>query len=217
MLPVLFSIGSVKIYSFGVLLAIGFFGFGFLSWRRLRDLGFDQEKIVDLFFQIVFFGFLFARFLFWLFAGQGLKLIPKEFWLVGKTPGLSFWGFVAGGIAVLKVFSKKQRWDIWKVADELTLAFLPLAILWQAGLFLSGAPLGRPTGAVWGLFFPGDLIRRQPVSLFALLLSLFVLGFLLKIERSWRTWRWYPSGRPGLIDPGRQFRTCFSDRKSLIL
>ena len=48
MFPILFSIGPVTIYTFGFLLGTGFFLASFLIWRRLRELGQQEEKIIKI-------------------------------------------------------------------------------------------------------------------------------------------------------------------------
>lgn len=199
MFPILFSAGPFTVYSFGVLLATGFFLFSFSGWRRLKDQGFNQEKIIDLFLLLAFFGLLGARLVFFLRPESRVSLSLIDLLTINRRPGLSFWGGLTAALLVLKYYCKKHRWDFWRVADELTFAFLPMTILWRVGCFLSGSPVGLPTGGFWGLFFPGDLIRRQPVSLFAAVWYLALWFFLLRVERSWRTWKWYRSSQPGVI------------------
>jgi phosphatidylglycerol:prolipoprotein diacylglycerol transferase len=47
MLPIIFSVGPATIYTYGFLLAIGVFLESFIIWRRLRDLGLKEEKVID--------------------------------------------------------------------------------------------------------------------------------------------------------------------------
>jgi len=199
MLPILFSIGPITIYTFGFLLAVGFFLAGFLCWRRLRDLGFDEEKIIDFLLTLSFSAFVFARIGFILTHPTNFSFSPARWLLFGRFPGLSFCGAVLGGILALAWFCRKSRWDLWRVADEVTFGFLPLAVLIQLGCFFDSCSLGIPTSMPWGMFFPGDLIRRQPVSLFGTLLFFLIWIFLLRIERQWRTWDWYKSRAEGFI------------------
>jgi hypothetical protein len=51
----------------------------------------------------------------------------------------------------------------------------------------------------WGLYFPGTLVRSQPVSLFAAIGFFIIWLYFLKVERDWRSWAWYKSKAPGLI------------------
>lgn len=193
MLPVLFSIGPVTIYTFGFLLAVGFFLASFLCWRRLKDLGLDEEKIIDFLLILSFFAFVFARVGFIVTHPTIFGFSPTRWFLFGRHPGLSFWGGIFGGIMSMIWFCRRNRWDLRRVADEVTFGFLPLAVLVQLGCFFDGCSLGTPTSMPWGMFFPGDFIRRQPVSLFGAILFFLIWIFLLRIERHWRTWGWLKS------------------------
>lgn len=199
MLPILLAVGPLKIYSFGFLVFLGFSYFVFVAWRRLRELGLNQEKIIDFVILLALFGVVGARVFFGLIAGIGGQINFKELMNINRLPGLSLTGAVIGGVIAVKFFTSKNRWDMAKVADELVVAFGPMMVLWYIGSFLSGSFVGRPTTAFWGLFFPGDLIRRQPVALFGVVWYLIVWLFLVRIERTWRTWKWYRSKRSGLI------------------
>lgn len=176
MLPVLFSFGPITIYTFGFLLAIGFFLAAFIVWRRLRDLGLDEEKVIDFIILAVLGGFLFSR-----------------------LSGITLWGGIIGVVVVSNWFAKKENWGGWQVTDELVFGILPLMILFQVGIFFDGSALGKPTNMLWGIYFPGSFVRSQPVSLFSALALFLIWLFLLKIERQWRIWRWYKSKNDGFL------------------
>lgn len=199
MLPVLFSIGPITIYTFGFLLAVGFFLASFLTWRRLRELGLEEEKIIDFLLTLSFFAFVFARLGFIFTHPTNFGLSPARWVLLGRFPGFSFWGALIGGVLALVWFCRKNRWELWRVADEVVFGFLPLSVLIQLGCFFDGCSLGIPTSMPWGMFFPGDFIRRQPVSLFGALFFFLIWILLLRIERHWRTWNWYKSSAEGFI------------------
>lgn len=199
MFPVLFSIGPFRIYTFGFLLAIGLFLFFFFCWRRLRNLGLNEEKIIDLLLLQIFWGFVFARLFFIIKNWTDFAFHFSSWILLARYPGLSFWGAIVGGILALVWLVRKNRWDFWRVADEVVFSFLPLAFLAQLGCFFNACILGTPTQSPWGLFFPGDFIRRQPVSLFSALAFFLIWIFLLRIERRWRAWGWYKSSAEGFI------------------
>lgn len=176
MLPIIFSIGPITVYSFGFLLALGFLVGAFIIWRRLKDLGLDEEKIIDLIILGTIVGLVFS-----------------------KIPEFSFFGSLTGFFLVLWWFTKKEKWDFWLIVDELAYGILPFFILVQIGAFLGGSNPGKSTTMPWGVYFPGTLVRTQPTSLFLALGFFLILLFLLKIERNWRTWDWYKSKAPGFI------------------
>lgn len=185
MLPVLLTLGPITLYSFSLMLGIGFFLGVFIAWRRLRDLGLDEEKVLDAIILGSICGLLFSRLIF-----------TAEFYPQG---GFSFWGGLAGLFLIFFLFAKAQKWDFWQIADELTFAILPFAVLGQVGALLDGSTPGKPTVMPWGIYFPGSLIRSQPTSLFMALSFFAVWVFLLRIERHWRTWDWYKSKESGFV------------------
>jgi len=199
MLPVLFSIGPITIYTFAFLGAIGFLLSTFIIWRRLKDLGLKEEKVLDLIMLMVFLGLILARIFFVVQNLADFGLFTWQWFLIGRYPGFSFWGGLLGLFWALVWFVKKEKWDFWRVSDEVVFGLLPFLLLSQLGVFFDGSAIGKPTKMPWGVYFPGDLLRRQPVSLLFTLGLLLIWLFLLKIERHWRIWEWYKSKSDGFI------------------
>jgi len=186
MLPVLLAIGPITIYSLGVFLAVGFFLGCFITWRRFRDLGLEEEKILDAI----------------ILSTVGGLVLAKLIFVFGNFPafsGFSFWGGLAGFLLVFLWFTKSQNWDFWQLVDELTFALLPWTVLYQIGAFLDGSNLGKPTQMPWGVYFPGSLFRSQPIALFKAVAFFVIWIVILRIERYWRNWAWYKSKQNGLI------------------
>jgi len=199
MLPILFSIGTLNIYSLGFLTAVGAFLTSFLVWRRWREAGIKEEKIIDFLGSFGLWGVFFAR-LFYIVLNFGqFGFSPQRWLLLGRYPGLSFWGAIFGFGYALVVFAKKQKHDFWQLADEISFGILPLLIFLQVGCFLDGCSLGKPTNMFWGVYFPGTFLRRQPTAAFAAALLFLTWLFLLWLERRWRLWSWYKSQANGFI------------------
>lgn len=199
MLPVLFSVGSVTVYSFGFLLAIGFFLASFIIWRRFRELGLKEEKTIDFLLSLGFWGLVLARVIYILANFKKFGFNIASWLLLGRYPGLSLWGGMLGFFLVLLSFSRKEKWEFWRLADEVSFGILPFLIFSQIGCFFDGCILGKPTEMFWGVYFPGSLLRRQPVSLLAFLALLMIWFFVLWLERRWRLWEWYQSQADGFI------------------
>jgi phosphatidylglycerol:prolipoprotein diacylglycerol transferase len=199
MYPVLFSLGPVTFYTFGVFLFLGFFLAAFIIWRRLRDQGWPEEKILDFLFLATFGALIAGRIAFIINHFDLFGLSLGRFFLFTRYPGFSFWGGILGAILAMTSFIRKNRWDFWQVIDEVVFGLALFAVFYHLGCFFDGSKLGRETGAFWGVFFPGSLIRRQPVSLFEAMGYFLIWLFLWRIERRWRTWEWYKSHAEGLM------------------
>ncbi|MBM3205525.1 prolipoprotein diacylglyceryl transferase, partial [Candidatus Shapirobacteria bacterium] len=151
MLPVLFSAGPVTIYTFGFLLAVGVFLETFIVWRRLKDLGLKEEKVIDFLVWGLFLGFVFSRLI---FIGQNFSNFGFHFsrwFLFVRYPGFSSIGWLLGLFLALWRFAKKEKWLFWQVADEVTFGIFPFLILLQIGSFFDGSGFGRSTIMPWGL------------------------------------------------------------------
>jgi phosphatidylglycerol:prolipoprotein diacylglycerol transferase len=199
MLPLLFSIGPINFYTFAFFLAIGFFLSSFLIWRRLRDLGIDEEKIIDLILLASLVGLVFSRIF---FIVQNLSLLgfkPDHWLLINQYPGFSFWGGMGGVLLTVFGFSRKENLDAWQVIDEFVYGLMPLLVLVQIGAFFDGSGFGKPTTMPWGIYVVGSLVKRQPLPLVMALAFLILWFFLIRIERHWRTWEWYQSKAYGLV------------------
>jgi len=199
MLPVLFTIGPITVYTFGFFLGIGVFFTAFIIWRRLKELGIREEKIIDEIIFCQFLGLFFSRVFFIIKNFSEFGLIFNRWILIGLFPGLSFWGWLIGIFFGLFLFSRWQKWDFWRIADEVAFGILPFLFLFQMGAFFDGSGVGKPTSLPWGIFFPGSMVRQNPVSLIMAIFIFFIWLFLLQIERQWRTWSWYKSQKPGFI------------------
>ncbi|HUV43065.1 MAG TPA: prolipoprotein diacylglyceryl transferase family protein [Patescibacteria group bacterium] len=199
MLPLLFSIGPINFYTFALFLAIGFFLSSFLIWRRLRDLGIDEEEIIDLILLASLSGLIFSRIF---FVIQNISLLgfePGNWLLINKYPGLSFWGGAGGILLTVFWFSRKESLNFWQVLDEFVYGLMPFFILVQVGAFFDGSGFGKPTTMPWGIYIVGSLVKRQPLPLVVAVAFSVLWLFLMRIERHWRTWEWYKSKAYGLV------------------
>lgn len=165
MLPVLFSIGTTPISSFGVFLALGFFVGVFLIWRLARAWDFDEEKILDLILLTFLGGLIGARLYFGLenlhlFAPDPIRII-----LISKIPGFSFWGALLGGWLALYFFSRVKKMDFWQVADIVAVGFLGGLILADLGCFFGGCEIGVQSNLLIAVNMVGTLGKRFPTQI----------------------------------------------------
>ena len=199
MLSVIFSSGPLTIYTLGFLMTVGVFLESFIIWRRLKDLGLKEEKVLDFIIVTLLLGFILARFLFIIQNFPKFGFSFPHWVLFMRYPGFSFWGWILGLVVSLRWFAKKEKWDLFRVADEVTFGALPFLILMQLGQFLDGSGFGRFTNMPWGIYSSGSLLKRHPLSLFAAILLLLIWFLLIKAERHWRTWDWYKNKESGFI------------------
>lgn len=176
MLPVLFSIGSVSISSFGMFLALGFLVGVFLIWRLSRAWDLDEEKILDLTLLTFLGGLVGARLYFGLTNPQFFSENYFNIVLINKIPGFSFWGAILGGWLTLYFVSRAKRINFWQAADIASVGLLGGLILSSLGCFLGSCSVGIQSNLFFAVYMAGFLGKRFPTqALEALLLFLLFL------------------------------------------
>lgn len=174
MFPVLFSIGTFSITSFGLLLALGFLFGVFLVWRLARAWDLDSEKVLDLTLLTFVGGLIGARIYFVLetprFEFSILNLI-----LIHKYPGFSFWGGLLGGWLALFIFSKRFKIDFYQAADIASVGLLAGLIFSSFGCFLGGCGIGIQSNLIFAVSMVGAVGKRLPVQLIEALIFYFII------------------------------------------
>lgn len=164
MFPVLLTVGSISVSSFGVFLALGFLFGIFLIWRLTRAWDLDEEKILDLVL-LTFIGGMFAsRVYFAVENWQYFTASPFNLFLITKVPGFSFWGGFLGGWLTLYIFAKRKHLDFWQLADIAFVGFLGGLTLAEFGCFLGGCGIGVPSKAFFAVTMVGFVGKRWPVQ-----------------------------------------------------
>lgn len=175
--PVLISIGSLSISSFGFLLMLGFISATFVAWRLAKTYDLNEEKVLDLVILTFLGGLLGARIYFvathWDIFGDFGKAI-----LLNRYPGLSFWGGLLGGVLALKLFISRTKLNFWQVADFTGVGLMLGLVFGDMGCFLGGCGYGINSNLPIATSVVGLVGKRFPVSAvesFLLLLAFFYL------------------------------------------
>ena len=165
MLPILFSIGPIKIYSYGFFISLAFLVGSFVVWKRAKEEAYDEEKIFDALVLTVLFALLGARGYFILlnFQNFGFNFL-KWIWLT-RYAGLCFHGGLLGGILGLFLFTRREKWDFWQTADIAVFGLVLGQAIGRIGCFLNGCCFGVPTGSIFGIRFPKEL---SPLNAFGI-------------------------------------------------
>ncbi|MFH1397997.1 MAG: prolipoprotein diacylglyceryl transferase [Candidatus Omnitrophota bacterium] len=152
MLRILFRLGPLNIYSYGLMLALAFLSGMYLIEKRARKQGLDKNKILDLVFLILFSGILGARALFviinWDYYRSDLIGIFKVW-----EGGLVFYGGLILAFFVSIWFLRKNKISFWKTADILSPALALGEAVGRIGCFLNGCCYGL-ISEKWGVSFP---------------------------------------------------------------
>jgi len=160
--PTLFSIGPLKIHTYGVLIAFGILLALFYLSKQAKYNGLGYQKILDITIYLVLSGILGARIFYVIieyrnFEGDILGIF--KIW----EGGLVFYGGFLTAFATGYFLIKKNKLPIWKPLDLFAPA-IPLAhTLGRFGCFFAGCCYGKETNILWAVTFKNPDSLAQPV------------------------------------------------------
>ncbi len=178
MYPILFQLGPLTVYSYGLSVAVAFILSTYLAKSEAMKQGIPPEKILNLSLGLVISGILGAR-LFYIL--QNLKFYidyPQQILMLHRG-GLSFYGGFLIATIFASIFLKRQRLPALKTFD-IVCPYLALAqAIGRIGCFLNGCCYGKPANSGCLVYFPGQNIARHPVQIYNSL-SLLLIFIILR-------------------------------------
>lgn len=140
--PILFKLGPITIYSYGVMVATAFSVCAYLMWRNAHLVGIPKDKVLDLVVVILISGIIGARFLHVILNINYYRNYPLEIAMLWRG-GLAFYGGMIFSFIGTLIFLKKNNITIWTAGDLIS----PYAALGQSigriGCFLNGCCFGK--------------------------------------------------------------------------
>jgi phosphatidylglycerol:prolipoprotein diacylglycerol transferase len=180
MIPVLFSFGTIHLYSYGLCIAVGVLLSLFLMKRRAVKEGFPKpDEVLDVAFAILVWGFLGAR-LFYVIQNLSYYAVePLKIFAVWEG-GLIFYGGAIAAFLGFALMVRKRKWPFWKTLDFI----VPYGALSHAfgriGCFLNGCCFGKSCHLPWAVRFPELPYAVHPTQLYEASYDLLLFVFLLK-------------------------------------
>ncbi len=178
--PTLFSIGPFTVYSYGVMVAIGFMIATIFIYRTAPHFGFDSNRVMDISILALVTGIAGARALYILLNIAYYAKSPFEILNLSKGGLVWYGGFMAASLAVF-LYSRALGYAPSGLLDLM----VPYVALAQAfgriGCFLNGCCYGVEASVSCPIkvFYPGDVIPRHPTQLYSAL-ALFLVFLVLK-------------------------------------
>ena len=181
--PVLLQIGSLKIYSYGVFVAIGFLAALWVSGREIARQGLDREKFLDMGFWVVLSAIAGARMFHVLVYWRQYAEAPGEI-LKLWNGGLVFYGGFIAAVAVCVVFLRRNRMPFLPVADASSIGIVLGLAFGRLGCTSAGCCFGKPTTLPWAITFtdPACLaplhVPLHPTQIYESIGGFAIFGFL---------------------------------------
>jgi phosphatidylglycerol:prolipoprotein diacylglycerol transferase len=177
---VLFQVGGLTVYSYGVMMAVGFIVAALVARHRFLQQYKDPNLILDFVLAAVVGGVLGARIFYVVGHWSDYSAHPSQILKVNMD-GLVFYGGLILGLALTVLVARWRKVRFWTVMDLAGLC-VPLALAFgRIGCLLNGCCYGKPTGMPWGISYTaisGIVGRRHPTQIYELLLDLALFAFL---------------------------------------
>ena len=166
MLPVVFEIGPVKIYSFGLMLVTAFYTCYGLLYLEMKRLKYDTEIASDIIFWSAVGGVLGAK-AYYLIENLD-RTIQDPYGMIFSGSGLVFLGGLIGSTTCVSIILKKKIVLVFICRYNCAIDHDRICN-WQIGCFLVGDDYGLPSSLPWA-------ILSQTVYLLQPYLAFFVLS-----------------------------------------
>jgi len=170
MLPVLLDLKFIKIYTFGVFLALSFFWGSFLLWKNIRLTQYSEEEVFDGLFFGIFGGLFFGRLTYVILNFKEFGFNIGRFILINGYPGISVIGAIGGAWLILYFFFLSKKISPMQVVDYFITPLFVALIFGKLGSFFSGSETGALTNFFLKIKYAGFSGYRHITSFYEALL-----------------------------------------------
>lgn len=150
----LLKIGPISIYSYGLMIAIGFLLALYLAQREFAKQGVDPQIINNIGFWALLFGIAGTRLLHIVMFPDSYSWSDPIGWIAIWRGGLVFQGALPLSVLWIWYAMRKNHIDFWMACD-ICATYLPLAHAFgRIGCFLNGCCYGCVSDVPWAIPFP---------------------------------------------------------------
>ncbi|CUU05412.1 phosphatidylglycerol:prolipoprotein diacylglycerol transferase [Candidatus Thermokryptus mobilis] len=158
MRPILFQIGPIPIYSYGLMMAIAFLVADFLVSREFKRLRFNINYANEMVVLAVVSGIIGAKILYLLENFSDFIKSPLE--MIFSAGGLTWYGGFILAFIVLFVYVIRKKLPVLKVLDAIAPAVALGYGIGRIGCHLSGdGDYGIPTSLPWGTIYANGTLK----------------------------------------------------------
>ncbi len=188
MYPILFKIGNITLYTYGLFVGLGFLTAVWYAGRQARKNKIPPEIITDLFFVILLSSLAGARLFYVLLNFSMFKPDLLSIFKIWKG-GLVFYGGFVCALGAAVIFARIKNLPLWKTADIIAPAIALGHAVGRMGCFFAGCCYGRQCDLPWAVTFhnPDSLaplnVQLHPTQLYSVLSNLLIFLILLLLDK----------------------------------
>ena len=194
--PILFSVGSWPVYSYGVLLALAYLAGLQLAVSRAKRAGIDGAKMMDFGIYIIIAALVGAKLMLIVVDFDYFRQQPRELLSLVRAGGVFYGGLITAFLVGLWLV-RRYQFPVWTTADMIAPGIALGHIVGRLGCLLAGCCYGKPTTVPWAITFTNPVaslnvgtpldVPLHPTQLYEVGAELLILIFLFVTERRGKT------------------------------
>ena len=217
MIPVLFKIGPLPVYSFGVMVLLAFLGGAALVLRELKRRGIKPDHLEGYPFAAIVGGIVGAR-LYWVLTSLD-KVVDDPLRSIFGSSGLTWYGGLIGGALAALWLGRRHRQNLWSLCDAFAPGLAAAYGIGRIGCQLSGdGEYGPPSDLPWAMSYekgmvptePGVLVHPTPIYEILMMIPIVLLLWRLRLQE--RAPGWLFGAYLALVGVERWISELYRDR-----
>ncbi|HKF68756.1 MAG TPA: prolipoprotein diacylglyceryl transferase family protein, partial [Vicinamibacterales bacterium] len=146
------SLGTITIYTYGVLLAAAYLLGLQLALRRAKARQLDSARVMDLGIYIIISALVGAKLLLLVTDFQTFKSNPAELLNLLREGGVFYGGLIVA-VTVALWYIKRVGLPLWTTCDVFAPGIALGHVIGRFGCFFAGCCFGKPTTVPWAITF----------------------------------------------------------------
>jgi phosphatidylglycerol:prolipoprotein diacylglycerol transferase len=191
MIPVLFEIGPLKVYSFGLMVLLAFAGGGALVIRELKRRGLKPDHL-EGYPMVALLGGVAGAKLYWVFTSWDAFIADP---IGSLAAGFTWYGGLMGGAIAVLVMARVRGQDLWSLCDAFGPGLAASYGIGRIGCQLSGdGDYGPPSDLPWAMAYPKGMVPTDvpvhPTPVYEVLMMIPVVAILWRLRLQDRSPGW---------------------------
>jgi len=182
--PILFQIGPITLYTYGLFVAIGFSAalyFGLKNYQK-TTLFTKEDDVYSLSLWLIIVGFVGARIFYVIQYWEYFSADWARVFFIQDRSGFVWYGGVIACLIFQWIYTRRKNISFIKLVDFLSPAIVLGQAFGRIGCFMYGCCYGVVTQSFLGVYFPhSPLQARHPTQLYESLFNFIFFLFLWKL------------------------------------
>jgi phosphatidylglycerol:prolipoprotein diacylglycerol transferase len=161
--PILFEVGGITVYSYGLMIALGVIvAVAYLVIQGKKDVGLTFDQANSLFLYIFIAAFVGGKF-FLLFENPSYYFDNPSRLFRGN--GFVFYGSFLFAVPTMLWYFRKEKLPVYKMLDVMAVVTCIVHMFGRVGCFMAGCCHGKPTTSIFGVTFTNPSCQAEPLNM----------------------------------------------------